>query len=739
MLPQGVLASFFMPEEKKNTAEFISRAMERFKLATEAEAGTRKASLDDVDFSVGKQWPEDIAAQRNLDGRPCLTMNHLPQFIRQVTNEYRQQRPATKVNPVGSGSDIDTAEIFQGAIRHIEVNSDAEVADDHAFDCMVRSGFGYTRIVTEYVDDESNDQELKIKRIKNQFTVYFDPNAVEPDYSDAAWCFIIQDMPIDTYKSAHSDSKMASLSEFTSIGDSAPGWATKETIRVAEYFTVETSSKKYFYLEDGQKVEVLPGGTQAVNSRDQVTRKVKWHKINAMEILDEADWPGKWIPVIPVLGEDVDVDGKRYLAGLVRNAKDAQRMYNYWNSAATERIALAPKIPWIMAEGQNEGHEKEWATANIKNYSALFYKPVSLNGSALPPPSRTTVDSQMGDFALMIRQADNDLKASIGIYDASLGQKGPEQSGKALAQRKEQGDLATLNYSDNAARSLRHRGRILLDLIPKIYDTPRLQRIINPDGSVKHVGTYNSTKTTGEPTINGADGQALKEVYDIGVGSYDVTVSVGPSFQTKRQEAAETQTELMKALPEQAPFFADIAVGQMDFPGAQEIAKRLKKMLPPQLQDLDDDDPEAQMQKLQMQVQQLTQQHEMLVQHLNAATEAINTKQVESDAKKSIVQLQEATKLTIEKAKIDADVLKAEITTKAQVASERGTMFMEVWKEIHGSEQDDKGRAHEFGMKFMDQVHEKELSEAQAAQAKQSQQADHQHDSEMATVSQGDE
>lgn len=723
-----------MPEDKDKTKKFLAQAMDRFKLAAEAESDLRKNSLDDLDFSVGKQWPADIESQRDLDGRPCLTMNHLPQFIRQVTNEYRQQRPQAMINPVGSGSDVDTAEIFQGAIRHIEVNSDSEVADDHAFDCMVRTGFGYTRIVTEYANEDTNEQELRIKRVKNQFTVYFDPNSVEPDYSDAAWCFIIQDMPIDTFKEQHSSSAIASLNEFTSIGDQSPGWATADTIRVAEYFVVETSSKKYFYLDDGKKVEILPEGIQAVNSREITQRKVKWYKINAIEIMEEADWPGKWIPVIPVLGEDVDVDGKRYLAGLVRNAKDAQRMYNYWNSAATERIALAPKIPWIMAEGQDENHEKEWAQANVKNYSRLVYKPVSLNGSALPPPQRTTVDSQMGDFALMIRQADNDLKSSIGIYDASLGQKGPEQSGKALEQRKMQGDLATLNYSDNAARSLRHRGRVLLDLIPKIYDTPRLQRIINPDGTVKHVGMYNSQKTTEKPNINDEEGKALKKIYDIGVGSYDVTVSVGPSFQTQRKEAAATQLELMKSLPEQAPFFADIAVRNMDIPQARELADRLKKMLPPQLQEFDDNDPEALVQKLQMQLQQMTQQQEQLVAHLNAAQNEIETKKVESDAKKEIVQIQESTKLVIEKAKIDADVLKAEITTKAQVASERGQMYMEVWKELHGSERETKGMAHEVGMKSMDQEHEKELSAAQAAQAEQSQVSDQEHETEMSKV-----
>lgn len=725
-------------------SEFLAEATERFNLAAEAESATRRAALDDLKFSVGQQWPQDIEAQRNLDGRPCLTMNHLPQFIRQVTNGYRQQRPQAVINPVGGGADQETAEIFQGAIRHIEVQSDAEVADDHAFDCMVRTGFGYTRVITEYCDDEGFDQEIKIKWVKNQFTVYFDPNSVEPDYSDALYCFVIEDMAIAAFKDTYGKSQTASLNDFASIGDQAPGWATKDTIRVAEYFYVETESKTKFRLDDGTMVEELPEGIQAVNKREFSKRTVKWSKFNAIETLeggpdDEIIWPGKWIPVIPVLGEDVDVDGTRFLAGLVRNMKDPQRMYNYWCSSATEGVALAPKAPFIMAEGQDENHEKDWAMANVKNFSRLVYKPVAVGGTPLGPPQRNAVEPPIQAMVMMIRQADNDLKAGAGIYDASLGQRGPEQSGKALEQRKSQGELATLNYSDNAARALRHRGRILIDLIPKIYDTPRLQRIINPDGSAKQVGIYNSKASGDEqPQIQDNQGDPIKKVYDIGVGSYDVTVSVGPSYQTQRQEAAATQVELMKALPQQAPFFADIAVRNMDIPQSKELADRLKKMLPPQLQDEDGDDPQAQMQKLQQQLMQLTQQHDMLTQHLNSAVQEIQTKQVEQQGKVQIVQAQEMSKQMIVKMQEATKIAVAQINASKDANQSFAENEIRKYELLQDAAIAQHDAAHEVGMQAMQQSHQQDLQQQQAAQDQQSQQSDQAHQQEMSQQQQAE-
>lgn len=703
--PGEILSAQAPPPEQRGddrVRAFLRVARQRFSAAAEAEQKTRTDALDDLEFRTGEQWPHDIQTQRTLDGRPCLTINRLPQFIRQVTNEQRQQRPSIQVNPVGDGADQETAEAIQGIIRHIEINSDAEIAYDTAFDHCVTSGFGFWRILTDYVDDKSFDQEILIKRIKNPFTVYFDPSAIEPDYSDARWCFIIEDLSRDEYEAKYPDSEFAGLKDFQSVGDQFPDWAGKDTIRIAEYFHVEEEKRQLVRLEDGTILdsEELPGGEIPENAeaRDVLDRRVVWSKINAAEIFQERDWTGYWIPVVPVLGDDLDVNGKRHLAGLVRSAKDPQRMYNYWNSSATERIALSPKAPFIGAEGQFENHEGQWATANQRNFSYLEYKPISVGGTAVAAPARNVVDSQMTDFAMMLRQSDNDLKATTGIYDASLGEKGPDQSGKAILARQKQSDVATLNFNDNLSRSMRHTGRMLIDLIPHIYDAPRVQRIINPDQSVTHVGTFNSQTN---PGVNPKDlpmMQGIKKIYDLGVGRYDVTVSVGPSYQSKRQEAVSSLLAFMQAVPAAAPFIADLVARNSDWPSAKEIADRLKKMLPPQLQDQDDQDPEAQMQRVQAQLQQLSQQHGQLVQALQAANQTIEQKQVEGN-----IQLQ------IAKINAESKVAVAEITAKVQTIRAQADQELKMFQGMHDA-------AHEVATQAAEHGHEQVMAKHAAEQ-----------------------
>lgn len=661
------------PKPDKSVKEFLKLAQDRFKLAAEAEQATRKDSLDDVDFSIGNQWPMDIQTDRNQDGRPCLTINRCPQFIRNVVNEYRQQRPAIGVNPVGDGADTDTAQIVQGILRHIEVNSDAEVAYDHAFECMVRGGFGYYRIVTDYACDGSDEQEIFIKRIKNQFSVYMDPDCVEPDESDAKWAFIVANLSPEEYKQEYPNSDLAGWTEATSIGDNAPGWVTKDHIRVAEYFYCETN---------------LTG--------KRPKRKVKWAKINAIEKLEESDWLGSYIPIVSVRGDDLDVNGKRHLAGLVRHLKDPQRMFNYWESAATETIALAPKAPWVAAEGQLEGREEEWRQSNRRNLAVLQYKGIDVAGRPVEKPSRSSVEPPIQAMSLMLRQAAEDMQATAGLNDANLGKARPDESGKAVLARQKQGDLATLHFSDNAARSMRCCARQLIDLFPKVYNTARVQRIILPDGDVKHIVIH-----SGQDQAQDAQGllsDSIKKVYDISVGRYDVTASVVPSYQSKRQEAVASELELLKVLPPQAAMnVMDLIVGNMDWPGAKTMAERFKKMLPPQMQDEDDTDPKVKVQMLQAQLQAMGQQHELLTKTVNELTETLKSKQVEA-----------ANKLDIEKLKVEAQIAIAEINTKSQEAQTRLKMEQDLWAELHGG-------AHDRALQADQQGHEKDMAAITAA------------------------
>ena len=679
-------------DQREATRQFLATALERWRLAQDAESTIRKDMVDDFEFSVGDQWPSDIKTSRNQDSRPCLTLNRLPQFIRQVTNDQRQNRPAVKVSPVGSGSDVQTAEILQGVIRSVEVNSDADVAYDTAFDHCVRGGRGYWRLVTEYDDLKpdavpdagSFNQNIYIRALRNPFAVFMDPMCAEADCSDARWAFIIEDIDARVYREQYPDSSVASLNLMESMGNQPAGWMSKDSVRVAEYFRVEESKRRILKLKDGFVIEedtykVLRQNPAAqvpevAAYRDVLDRRVLWAKINALEILEQNEWPGAWIPIVRVSGDDTEVNGRRYVAGLIRYAKEPQRMYNYWISAATEAIALAPKSPWIVAEGQLEGQEIKWDSANTKNWSYLTYKPVTVAGQMAGPPQRNSPGAPIQDMVMMTRQADNDLKATTGLYDASLGERGPEQSGRAILARQRQGNLATLNFSDNLNRAIRFSGRQILDLIPKIYDVPRILRIIKPDATEQEVAVFNSklSQMSTDEALQTLNNPALARVYDVGVGKYNVAIGSGPSYQTKRQEAMESMTAMVQAYPNLVPLVGDLLVAQMDWPYAQEIAARLKVMLPPQLQALDSSgDPRVEISKLQGQLKQVMDQHDLLTKALNQATDTIHNKRLELESRERIAALQTQAQLLIEEGKIRGEAALSILTAKIQDIQQR--------------------------------------------------------------------
>lgn len=578
----------------KKDDKFIETALKRFNLAAEAEADLRKKALDDLKFRAGDQWPMNVKQARDVDKRPCLTINRIPSLVKQVTNDARQNRPQLKIIATDDSTE-DTAEVLEGMCRYIQESSNAGIAYDTACDAQVTMGWGYFRVITEYSDENSFDQDIKIKRIKNAFTVYFDPNAVEPDYSDAKWCFIVADIDRGEFKSEYPDAQILSM-EMSSIGDNQQGWMTEDNIRVAEYFYVEETKKTICQMSDGKVLDkdmaeeliknvsnTLSQPLTIQNTRETTTKAVKWCKMTASEKLEEADWVGKYIPVIPVLGEDLDIDGKRDLIGLVRDAKDPQRSLNYWRTATTEAIALAPKAPWVIAEGQLEGYEAFWQNANVASYSHLPYKPTTIAGLQVPPPSRNSVEPPVQAMTMASQTAADDMKAVTGVYDQRQ-EDARDASGKAIIARQRQGDTSNFNYIDNLSRSIRYLGVMLLDLIPKIYDAPRVTRIIHADNSTETV-KINQPSGDKDP-MSGVD-----KIYDVRTGKYDVTVDIGPSFATKRIETADSMQTLAQSYPPLMQYAGDIMVKAMDFPDSDQISDRLKKMLPPQLQDDSEDIP----------------------------------------------------------------------------------------------------------------------------------------------------
>ena len=588
----------------------IQEAKDFLRLCNDSDSNNRAEALDDVRFAAGDQWPVDVQNSRVLEARPCLTINKVDAYIRQICNQQRQQRPRIKVHGMNNQSDEKVAEILTGICRHIENQSDADAAYDHAFEYCVKMGWGYWRVTTDYVREDSFDQEIYIKPVENPFTVYFDPNSVLADGSDAERVLITTVISKEVFKTMYPDAEVDQGFSSRGTGDTESEWVTKEDIRVAEYFYTERTKDMLLELSDGttgysseipSKEVLAEAGITVIAKRDVWRKKIKYCKLTAMQILEEGEWAGKYIPIVPVYGQEVRVDDKHKKFGLVRMAKDPQRMYNYWSTALTETVALAPKAKWLLAEGQDEGHENEWAMANIKAMPVLRYKQTDTEGRPAPQPTRLQPEPPPAGVMSALQGMNQDLQAVVGIFDPSQLPQGI-QSGKSIQGQQMQADMTNFHYYDNLTRSIRHTGRIILDLVPKIYDRERVMRIIGDDGKPEIV-------TLNQP---GSDENGVAKVLnDVTVGEYDVVMDTGPGYNSKRQEAVEAMTSLFAADPQLVQVAGDLYVRNMDFPGSDVIADRLAVNNPlAQIDEKSEVPPQAQMMIAQSKatIQQLQQQ-----------------------------------------------------------------------------------------------------------------------------------
>ena len=587
----------------------INEAKEFLKFCTDADTMNRQEALEDLKFVNGDQWPVELQNSRNLESRPVLTINKLDTYCRQVSNQQRQQRPRIKVHATNTEADAKVAQVISGVIRHIEVNSNADIAYDNAFDYAIRMGWGFMRVRTDYIDDSSFDQEIYIEPVDNPFTVYFDPNSVALDGADAEKCLVTTMMRKEVFKKMYPDADETSFTP-RGTGDSQSEWITKEDIRVAEYFYTVRKKVELVQLSDGTTVysDELPSdemlmaaGISIVDRRASVRKYIKWCKLTANQVLEEKDWPGKYIPIIPVYGRHVVVGNKRKKFGMVRHAKDPQRMYNFWQTSITESVALAPKAKWLMAEGQDEGHENDWAQANVKSTPLLRYKQTDIEGRTAPPPTRLAPEPPPTGIMTAASAINDDMQAIMGIFDPSQMPTG-NISGKALNGQQQQIDLTNFDYYDNLTVSIAFVGKICLDLIPKIYDTERVMRIIGDDGKPELL-TLNQRTAVG--TV----------MNDMTVGRYDVVMETGPGYNSKRQEAVEAMMPLLNGNEALFNAAADLVFRNMDFPGADLIADRLAALNPmAQIDEKSDIPPQAQMELAQSKkvIQEMQQQMEAL-------------------------------------------------------------------------------------------------------------------------------
>ena len=629
----GYVAQGGKPDKTKSG--ILAQARSRLDLAMSALSESREDEIDDLKFYAGSpdnswQWPADVLATRGavqgqtINARPTLTINKLPQHVRQVTNDQRQNRPGAKVIPVDDKADVQVAEVFNGMIRHIEYISDADVAYDTACENQVAYGEGYIRLLTEYCDDNTFDQDIKIGRVRNSFSVYMDPTIQDPTGADAKWCFITEDVTKEDYERMYPDAAPITTLQSLGVGDqSISNWLNEDTIRIADYYYIDYDRATLnLYPGNATAFEGTPEDKElrAVYGKPKRTResdrpKVKYCKINGYEILEEREWAGKWIPVIRIVGNEFEVDGRLYVSGLVRNAKDAQRMYNYWVSQEAEMLALAPKAPFIGYGGQFEGYEEKWKTANTQNWPYLEVNPdvTDGQGAVLPLPQRAQPPMASSGLLQAKSGAAEDIKATTGQYNASLGMGSNERSGKAILARQREGDVGTYHYGDNLARGVRHIARQLIDLIPKIYDTQRIARIIGEDGETKMV-KINPDQQEPINKIMDENGVVVEKIYNPSVGKYDVVAVTGPGYATKRQEALEAMAQLLQGNPQLWQVAGDLFVKNMDWPGAQEMSKRFAKTIDPKIMSDDDKSPELQAAEQQIQAMgaEMEQMHQMI-------------------------------------------------------------------------------------------------------------------------------
>lgn len=603
-------------KDKKADEDIVKECHDGFARCEDRESYTRPLWKEDLRFANGDpdngfQWEDGRRKQREQEKRPCLTINKVKQHNRQITNDARQNKSSVRVYPVDDGADKETADIFNGIIRHIEANSAADTAYDIAGEFAVDAGLGYWRITTDYAADDTFDQEIYIKAVPNPLNVYLG-GYTEFDGSDATEGYVFKDMPKAEFKAKYPDADATGWQT-----DSGTAWQGQETIRVCEYFKIVTEDDTLIALPDGttgklseiddKEVVKAIKADESIKKRKVSVRKCKWYLIAGNQILDRRDWLGKYIPIVRVVGEEIEIDGRIDRKGHTRAMKDAQRMYNYWSTAAVEFVALQGKQPYLAEAAAIQGYEQYWNNLNSQNLPYLPYNGRNADGTPIIQPKRQEPPMMAQAFIHGMQIASEEMKMASGQYDASLGQKSNETSGRAIMARQREGDNATFHFADNEARAKRFTGKILVDLIPKIYDTERVVRILGEDGKEDKATIDPNQKQSVIEQKDGLTGE-IKKIYNPAVGRYDVVVAVGPSYGTKRQEAFQALTEMSSRNPELMQIAGDLVMKAADFPMAEQLAERYEKTLAPGLKDDDGKEkPSPELMQAQQQVQQLSQ------------------------------------------------------------------------------------------------------------------------------------
>lgn len=636
--------------------EFLATVRERYKLCVDADRENRDRAREALAFRDLDQWDPKARDLRENDtegARPCLVVDKTNQHVQQVVNDERQNRPQIKVRPGDGMAHPEVAKIYDGMMRQIQYRSHADIAYDTAFECAVDGGFGFWRLLTDYCDPMSFEQEIKIVRIRNRFSCYLDPARKEPDGSDANYGFLLYRVQKKDFKNEFGKKGEDALDSFAHEGREFTDWYGDDWVIYAEYFWKEISKQTIALLEVGKPgvpLEQVPPGVTPLDTRETEKCKIRWRKVTGTKILDDGAVVFDRIPIVEVVGNELDIEGKVKRSGMIRTAMDAQRVDNYATSAFIEEVALAPRASYVAAEGQVEGYEDDWRSANRRNISTLFYKPKSLDGTLIPPPQRVHPPGISQGWLSVLEQSEHNVQASMGRYNASVGAPSNEKSGRAILARQHEGDVGSFHFSDNLVRSLTFTGQMCVDALPKLCTNRQVVRMLGEDGEPSTaVIDPNLKDALGNPIPYAEEPQpdgSLQKVYNLSCGKYDVVVIAGPSFTTRRMEAADAMLEISRGNNEFLAQFGDIIFKSQDWPGADQISARFKKMLPPNL--MEDDkakDKEGELARKEAQIQAAVQalgQREAELQQAVAMIEEKTTETAEAEqrAKDAIAKVE---------------------------------------------------------------------------------------------------
>lgn len=716
----------------RDDRKFLELARKRFRECTEAERDIRREAEIDLQYVAGEgQWNEGIKRERELAGRPALTFSKLHTFVQSVQNEARQNKPQPKVNPIGGGATTDVATVITGILRHVQYRSQADVAADTGLEYACGGSFGFLRFTTEYADPKSFDQEIRISAVQDPFSVY---GVLLPCCrgEECKYAFVVKRISLEEYREKYGSPEEAINFESNEWRD-CEDWVDEKTVRIAEYWWCETQKKKLrliqtddpagkaVYTDDPGYSESLPfvlDDSGKPKERDVEVCVVSCCLIDGTRILPDTEttWVGDSIPIVAVLGRQMIIDGKVHLFSLVRHVREPQQLVNIYKTAIAEKISLGNRIPYIGVKGQFK--DPRWENANNVNYAYLEYEPVSIAGTLAPPPQRQQLEEQIEALSQAAAQEIDDLKAGMGIFDASLGAQGNETSGVAIGTRQRQSNITNFHFVDNLNRSEWELCSKMLKVIPKIYDRPGRQVRIVGEDQQHSVIVVNQQYTDQE--------SGKQKHYPLDVGEYDVVVTVGPSYTTARAEGAETLGEFFKAAPQTIPLLGDLWVGSLDFPWAREGARRLKMAAPQQIVNDDQQDGQAPVPpQIQQQLTQLQQDAQQAHQFAQSLFQKLETKQPELENKLAMQKAdldfkreQLAAKISMQQAQMG---LQAAIT---QLSQELATIKAERAM-TNANQQAGADRSHQSLTQAADQQHQAGL-----------QAADQQHQAGMAQMSQ---